>query len=145
MNLKTGIKRIIGFIVRNGIYDKAGLKRALERLKIRGQLIIKEIAKETEPKAPPEKAVYVVLVPKGVLGNIWEFNSVHGSMEEAKKCVEKMFIDGNPVYAKNRKNIQIHENGGHTNWMYVVSNKEIPIVTVNEYFVKQGNKNETQN
>lgn len=134
MNLEHGIKRIIGFIVRNRLYNKAGIKQGLETLKSRAISTLGKIVRDTDPTAnqvKPEMSVFVILVPKGVLGNIWEFHSVHGSMEIAHKVVESSFIKLLP-----QKKVVSMNIGNHTNWVYMEGNREIPVVTINEYKVK---------
>lgn len=133
MNLENGIKEIIGFIVRNGLYNKAGLKKTLETLKNLGKMKLAGIVNETAPKQEiVEYPVYAVLVPKGVLGNIWEFHGVYGTMTEAAHHVEEGIISKNPIYKQNRNSVKIFQNDNHTNYEY--GNQ--PIATVNRYNVR---------
>ena len=132
ITMKTTIKRVIGFIVRNELYNVGGLTRGLGFLVNKGKLALGDIVKEANP---PQKKVFVVLIPKGILSNIWEFNSVHGTMEQAKEAVAKIIAD-NPVFHKNCGNIRLRQNSIHLNYEYLVNGVLHSVATVNTYSVK---------
>ena len=137
MNLENGIKELIGFIVRNGLYNKAGIKKTLETLKNLGKMKLAGIVNETAPKQEiVEYPVYAVLIPKGVLGNIWEFHGVYGTMVEAAHHVEEAIIGTNPIWSKYREKVEISQTRNHTNYNYITYADVKAIASINRYNVR---------